>query len=118
MRLIVGLFLLAAVMVQSAQACDISGNVPAKIRDVICQVAASVNGGAAPVNQLTLVLQRAPAAAVAIKNIDAKNFLLTLLDTWKNGRGVRVARVEAYYERVHLATAKTNGMGAPSVSFH
>ena len=81
---------------QSARSCDITGNIPTKIRDVICQVATSVDGGDAPVNQLTLVLQRAPAAAVGTKSIDAKDFLLTLLDTWMTGRGVRVARIEAH----------------------
>ena len=67
---------------------------------------------------LTVVLRQGPAAAVASKNLDAKNFLLALLEAWKKGRKVKVARVELYYGRVHLATTKTNAFSPPSVIFH
>ena len=101
-----------------AYPCDITGTVPADIRGVICKVATSVHGGGAPVNQLTLILKEDVAAAVSAKGLSAKDFMLTLLRSWKNGRGVRVARVEAHYGQVHLATAKTNARGEPTVEFH
>ena len=109
---------LSAIPNLNIQECKITGTVPPKIREVICKVATSVHGGEAPVNQLTVMLKRAPAAAVATKNLDAKNFMLTLLNSWMTGRKAQVARVEAHYQRVHLATAKTNAWSEPSVIFH
>lgn len=110
--------LILALLLSGAPDCEVTGTVPKNIKEVICKVATSVHGGKSPVNQLTIVLKRAPAATVATKSIDAKDFLLTLLNSWKEGRKVKVARVEAYYNRVHLATAKTNVFSPPSVTFH
>ena len=99
-------------------ACDITGNVPSNIRKIICQVATSVDGGDEPVNRLTLMLKRSIAEEVSSKSMDAKNFMLSILTAWKNGRNVKVARVDAFYQRVHLATAKTNVFSDDSVEFH
>ena len=101
----------------SAQSCEITGNVPTKIRGVICRVATSVNGGGAPVNQLTVMLKRAPVAALWAKTPEARDFMLTLLDTWMTGRGVQVARVEAYFGRARVAVAETRVWGSPRVTF-
>ena len=102
----------------TAQDCEITGTVPNKIKKVICGVATSVHGGKPPVNQLTLILKRASAAAVSLKNLTAKDFMLTLLDTWKTERKVRIARVEAHYGRVHIATAETSAWSSDKVTFH
>ena len=101
-----------------AQQCPISGTVPDNIRRNICDVAQSVNGGDAPVNQLTVVLKRAPALAVAAGNLDARDFMMALLNSWMSGRGVEVARVEAYSTgQSRIAVAETRIFGAPRVTF-
>ena len=84
----------------------------------ICSVATSVHGGDAPVNQLTIIVTREMAFALRAKTLDADNLMLALLDRWMTDRGVRVARVEAFYGRTHLATAKTRVFGAPRVEYH
>ena len=102
----------------TAQGCEITGTVPNTIKKAICGVATSIDGGKPPVNQLTLILKRAPAATVSLKNLAAKDFLLTLLDLWKTERKVRIARVEVFYRRVHIATAETSVWSSDKVTFH
>ena len=87
-------------------------------QDVICGVATSVHGGDAPVNQLTIIVTREMAFALRARSPDADNVMLALLDRWMTDHGVRVARVEAFYGRTHLATAKTRVFGAPRVEYH
>ena len=119
MRLIPLVVLLTLVSGASyAQTCEVTGNVPTELRKPICAVATSVHGGGAPVNQLTVMFRRQLANEVASETLDAKNMLLQLLGAWTRTRGVRVARVEVFYEKVHLATVKTSVFGRPSVTFH
>ena len=101
-----------------ARSCEITGNVPVSIRGVICGVATSVHGGDAPVNQLTIMVTREVAFALRAKTPDAEDFMLTLLNRWMTERVARVARVEAFYGRAHLATAETRVFGAPRVEYH
>ena len=101
-----------------AQTCETTGNVPASLRSVICGVATSVHGGDAPVNELTIIVTREIAFALREQSLDANNLMLALLNRWMTDRGVRVARVEAFYGHTHLATAKTRGLGAPRVEYH
>lgn len=101
-----------------AQTCEITGDVPAPLRSVICNVATSVHGGDAPVNQLTIIVTREMAFALRARSPDADNVMLALLHRWMTDRGVQVARVEAFYGRTHLATAKTRVFGAPRVEYH
>ena len=61
---------------------EITGNVPASIRGVICSVATSVHGGDAPVNQLTIIVTREMAFALRAKTPDADNLMLALLNRW------------------------------------
>jgi len=117
-RLIAAVVLLAVASSAFSQACEITGNVPASIRGVICGVATSVHGGDAPVNQLTIIVTREMAFALRAKSPDADNLMLALLNRWMTDRGVQVARVEAFYGRTHLATAKTRVFGAPRVEYH
>ncbi len=112
------LSLLSTVVPLQSEDCDITGDVPSNLRRTICQVATSVDGGDEPVNRLTLMLKRSVAKEVSGKGMDAKNFMLSILDAWKNGRKVKVARVDAFYQRTHLATAKTNVFSGDSVEFH
>ena len=100
------------------QACEITGTVPASIRGAICSVATSVHGGEPPVNQLTLIVTREVAYTIAADTVDARDFMLTLLDRWMTDPNVRVARVEVFYGRAHLATAETRVFGGPTVEFH
>ena len=115
--LIAATVLLVATSSAFAQSCEITGNVPASIRSVICGVATSVHGGEAPVNQLTIIVTREMAFALRAKTPDADNLMLALLDRWMTDRGVRVARIEAFYGRTHLATVKTRAFGAPRVEY-
>ena len=101
-----------------AQTCEITGTVPASIRGAICSVATSVHGGEPPVNQLTLMVTREVAYTIAAETPDARDFMLTLLDRWLADRKVRVARIEVFYGRAHLATAETRVFGRPIVEFH
>lgn len=102
--------------------CEITGRVPSSIRSAICRVATSVHGGEAPVNQLTLIVTREIAREISAETPDARDFMLTLLDRWMTDRPsslrLRVARVEVFYGRAHLATAKTRVFGNPTVEFH
>ena len=100
-----------------AQPCEITGTVPAKIRANICDVVTGAHGGGEPVNQLTVSLKRAPAAAFWAKTPEARDFMLTLLNTWMTGRNVRVARVEAYFGRARIAVAETRAWDQPRVTF-
>ena len=84
----------------------------------LCSVATSVHGGEPPVNQLTLIVTREVAYTIAADTLDARDFMLTLLDRWMTDRNVRVARVEVFYGRAHLATAETRVFGGPTVEFH
>ncbi len=117
-RLVAAALLLAAPSLALAQTCEITGNVPASLRSVICGVATSVHGSDAPVNQLTIIVTREMAFALRARSPDADNLMLALLNRWMTDRGVRVARVEAFYGRTHLATAKTRVFGAPRVEYH
>ena len=112
------LLLTVSTAVLPGQNCDITGTVPSEIKAVLCKTATSVHGGGAPVNQLTIMLRRSYATIISTKNMDAKNFMLTLLGAWKRGRKVKVARVEAYHGRAHLATAKTSAWSDDAVTFH
>ena len=89
------------------------------IRANICSIATSVHGGDAPVNALTILVTQEVAYAVRAQVPDADNMLLTLLDTWMTQRDVLVARIEVYYGRAHLATARSGGVfSGPSVKYH
>ena len=101
----------------SAQMCEITGTVPTKIRANICNVATGAHGGDKPINQLTISLKRAPAAALWAKTPEARSFMLTLRDTWMTGRGVKMARVEAYFGQARVAVAETRAWGSPRVMF-
>ncbi len=85
---------------------------------VICGVATSVHGGDAPVNQWTIMVTRGMSLALRAKTPDAEDFMLALLNRWMADRGVRVARVEAFYGRAHPATAETSVFRAPCVEYH
>ena len=98
--------------------CDITGNVPDVLRPLLCTVATSVHGGDAPVNQLTVTVDRDIADAIRARMSEAENMLLNMLDAWMTQRGVRVASVEVFYGRAHLATVETHVWRAPSVTFH
>ena len=98
--------------------CDITGNVPAQLRAPICGIATSAHGGDAPVNQLTLIVSVSVATAVRLETPVAESALLDLLAAWKRLRGVRVARLEVFYGRAHLATARTHVIRPDSVEFH
>lgn len=102
----------------AAAQCEITGEVPQAIRSVICNIATSVHGGDAPVNALTLIVSRPVAAQIRAETVDAEDMLLTLLAAWQNTRQVDVARVEVFYGRAHLATARTHVFRQPSVTFH
>ena len=117
-RLAAAALLFVAPSLAFAQTCEITGSVPASVRSVICGVATSVHGGDAPVNQLTIMVTREMAFALRARSPDADNLMLALLNRWMTNRGVRVARVEAFYGRTHLATAKTRVFGAPRVEYH
>ena len=117
-RLIAAAVFLTVASSAFTQTCEITGNVPASLSGVICSVTTSVHGGDAPVNQLTIIVTREMAFALRAKTPDADNVMLALLDRWMTDRGVRVARVEAFYGRAHLATAKTRVFGAPRVEYH
>ena len=91
---------------------------PQAIRTAICGVATSVYGGDEPVNALTLIVRRDVATTIAARTPDARDFMLTLLDRWMTDRNVRVARVEVFYGRAHLAAAETRVFGGPTVEFH
>ena len=117
MSLVGGMMLLVSTSA-FAQTCEITGNVPASIREGVCSVATSVHGGEPPVNQLTLIVTREVAYTIAAETPDARDFMLTLLDRWMTDRNVRVARVEVFYGRAHLATAETRVFRGPSVEFH
>ena len=80
----------------SAQSCEITGTVPARIRNSICGIAESAHGGPAPTNILTILMQRAPAAAFATRSPDARDMALTLLRAWKTGRNAQTAEVHFY----------------------
>ena len=118
MPFVVAVLMLNASAPGLAQRCEITGTVPASIRGVICGVATSVDGGGPPVNQLTLVVTREVAFTISTENPDAQNFMLALLDLWTTDRNVRVARMEVYYGRAHLATAQTRAFRRPTVEFH
>lgn len=99
--------------------CEITGNVPQQLRDPICGIATSAHGGDAPVNQLTLTVSVSVATAVRLETPPvAEDALLDLLAAWKRLRGVRVARLEVFYGRAHLATARTHVIRPDSVEFH
>ena len=68
--------------------------------------------------QLTLIVTREVAFTISAETPDARDFMLTLLDRWMTDRNVRVARVEVFYGRAHLATAQTRVFGGPTVEFH
>ncbi len=112
------LILLGASAPGFAQTCQITGTVPESIRNGICGVATSVHGGEPPVNQLTLIVTREVAYTISAETPDAKDFMLTLLDRWMTDRNARVARVEVFFGRAHLATARTRVFGEPTVEFH
>ena len=118
MSFVVGVLMLSASTPGLAQTCEITGTVSASIRGAICGVATSVHGGEPPVNQLTLIVTREVAFTISAETPDARDFMLTLLDRWMTDRNVRVARVEVFYGRAHLATAQTRVFGGPTVEFH
>ena len=109
-------FILASLA--GAQSCEITGNVPASICNVICGVATSIHRSDASVNQLTIMVTRGMAFALRAKMPDAEDFMLALLNRWMADRGVRVAQVEAFYGRAHLATVETSVFGVPCVEYH
>ena len=117
-RLVAAVVLLTAASPVVAQTCEITGDVPASIRGAIRSAAAPVHGGDAPVKLLTIIVTRDLAVTLRAKTPDAEDFMLTLLNRWMSDRGVRVARVEAFYGRAHLATAETRVLGAPRVKYH
>ena len=117
-RLLAATVLVTGASPAFTQSCEITGNVPASTRGVICDVATSVHGGNAPVNELTIIVTSDVALALPARRPDVEDFLLTLLNRWMTDRSVRVARVEAYYGRAHLATTETRVFGAPRVQYH
>ena len=106
-RLMAAAVLFTVALPAFAQKCEITGNVPASIRSVICGVATSVHGGDAPINRLTAIVSREMAFALRARVPDADNLMLVLLDRRMMGRDIQVARVDAFYGRTHLATAKS-----------
>ena len=118
MPFVVGVLVLSASTPGLAQTCEITGTVPASIRGVVCVVATSVHGGESPGNELTLVVTREFAFLVTAQTPVARDFILTLLDRWMTDRNVRVARVEVYYGRAHLATARPRVLSGPLIEFH
>lgn len=101
-----------------AQTCEVTGSVPPALRGPICGIAASVHGGGEPVNQLTVMVKQEIAYGIAAKTPDAKNLLLQLLGAWKRTKGVRVAQVEVFYGKAHLATVETTVFSGDKVEFH
>ena len=77
-RLVAAAVLLMVSLPAFAQTCEITGNVPASIRGVICGIATSVHGGDAPVNQLTIIVTREVAFALRAKRPDVEDFMLAL----------------------------------------
>ena len=101
--------------------CDLSGNIPRELFDLLCQMAASAHGEGAPLNALTVVM--APehadlAREIRAGSIEAENMLLELHGAWTRTLGARACMVEVFYGRAHLATAMTNVFSPPSVTFH
>ena len=58
------------------------------------------------------------ARAIRSGSPEAENLLLNMLNAWMVQRGVRVAQVDIFYGRAHIATAETHVWRAPSVTFH
>ena len=111
-------FLAVSPVFLRGETCKITGEVPDKIREVICLIATAAHGGEAPVNALVVMLKRSVALDVASKSLDSKNTLLGLLKIWMTLRDVKVARVEVFYGEVHIATVKTHVFRGPSVTYH
>ena len=98
--------------------CEITGTIPPELQEPICNIASSAHGGGEPSNQLTVMLTPALAMSVRAKDLEAENMLQQLLGAWMRTRKVRVARVEAFYGSIHLATVETHAYRSPSVEFH
>ena len=109
---------LSIVSTSAAQTCEITGRVPSVIRSNICLIATSVHGGDEPNNTLTIMVTQAVAYAIRAQVPDSDAMLLTLLNTWMTQRDVIVARIEVYYGRVHLATARPTIFSGPTVEYH
>ena len=102
-----------------APPCEITGNVPPVLWPLLCDFATSVHGGEGPVNALTVMVEDADIArAIRSGSPEAENLLLNILNAWMVQRGVRVAQVDIFYGRAHIATAETHVWRAPSVTFH
>ena len=102
-----------------APPCEITGNVPPVLWPLLCDFATSVHGGEGPVNALTVMVEDADIArAIRSGSPEAENLLLNMLNAWMVQRGVRVAQVDIFYGRAHIATAETHVWRAPSVTFH
>ena len=98
--------------------CDISGNVPDALWPLLCQLAVSVHGGDEPSNVLTVTVGDSDmATGIGSGSPQAENMLLELLGAWMRVRGIRVAAVDVFYGRAHLATAETHAWRAPTVTF-
>ena len=95
------------------------GTYPPVLWPLLCDFATSVHGGEGPVNALTVMVEDADIArAIRSGSPEAENLLLNMLNAWMVQRGVRVAQVDIFYGRAHIATAETHVWRAPSVTFH
>ena len=58
------------------------------------------------------------AAALAVKDVDARAALMTLADSWRVGIGRSLGYVDVFYGQAHLATVRATDSGPARITFH
>ena len=111
------LVLSAFVASAQEQTCKVSGTVPELIKKYTCPMATAIHGNTKR-RTLSLRVNREMAKEFRSESVDAEEFLLRVLDVWKNQKkNNRIGWVKVYYGRVHLATARTRAGKRDVVEF-
>ena len=99
------------------RACQIAGDVPEILREPLCSFASAVSASGPPSHVLAVGLSDQDlATSIRIRLQSTEDFLLTLLDAYLTRRGIDVATIMVFHGPDHLATVKTNGRRAATVT--
>ena len=97
--------------------CESGGQVPPSIQVAACKIGTALHGDPSGM-RLTVSVARPVAAAIAVKDVEARAALVALADSWRLGIGRNLGYVDVFYGQAHLATVRATDSGPARITFH
>ena len=89
----------------------------ARIQAAACKIGTSLRGDVSGMH-LTVMATRPVAAAIAVKDVDARAALVDLADSRRLGIGRNLGYVDVFHGQAHLATVRATDCGPARITFH